>query len=63
MFCQHALAERIDLAERDGLKASGALQPKVETADACEQRKDAELGHAALASSSCERSCSPIHCV
>jgi hypothetical protein len=42
MFRQHALAEWIDLAERDGLEPARALQAKVKPANASEQGEDAQ---------------------
>jgi hypothetical protein len=41
MLSQHTLAERVDLAERDGLEPARALKAQVEPADAGEEGKDA----------------------
>jgi hypothetical protein len=44
---QYSLAERINLAERDGLKPTRSLKAKREPANAAEKVEDAELSHAA----------------
>jgi len=36
MFCQHAAAERIDLAKCNGFKSSSALKAQTEAADTTE---------------------------
>jgi hypothetical protein len=50
VFCQHAPAEWVDLAEGDGFEAARALKAKAETANAAEQVKNAELAHNTLRS-------------
>jgi hypothetical protein len=40
MLSQHTPAERVDFAERHRAEPAGALQPKVEAADASEQREN-----------------------
>jgi hypothetical protein len=47
VFSQHPPAEWANLAKRDSLEPARALKPKVETAYASEQGKDAELRHPA----------------
>lgn len=49
VFRQHAPAERVDFAERHGLKSTRALQAEAEAANPAEQVEDAKLAHAALA--------------
>jgi hypothetical protein len=48
---EHRPRKGFDLAEGDRLEAAGALQPKAEASNPAEQVEDAELAHAALASS------------
>ena len=43
VLAENTSAERIALAERDGLEPAGHLQPKAEAADAAEQVEDLEL--------------------
>ena len=45
MLAKDGLRLLVELAERDSLEAIGALQAKVEAADASEKGKDAELAH------------------
>jgi hypothetical protein len=47
MLSQHALAERVDLAERYRAETTRALQAEVETSHASEQGKGAKRRHAA----------------
>ena len=40
MLLQHSSGKRLNLAERDGLKTTSALQAKAEAANAAEQVKN-----------------------
>lgn len=45
MLPEDTTAERVDLAERDGLETARALKTEAEATDAAEQVKDAKLFH------------------
>ncbi len=65
VLCQHRPAKGIDLAEGDGLEASGALKTKGEAPDTAEQVQHAEPSRCVASASLCGPHrlgrCCPVH--